>query len=306
MDRCAMARRLKGCSGKWEVYNLKMKKFIGLSLVAITLLALVLVISGCTSLTPTAVPNVTATPAPIKTITPNVIKVATEAAWAPFEWINSSDSDPQRAFVGFGMDLMRAIANKMNYTVQFTDQPFSGIMTAVQGGTFDLGISSFSVTPERQNSIDFSDPYYQIQQVILIRKNDTSITGADDLKNKSKLIGAQSGTMGEATAKELVGAANETRVKTYEHVTDVFPALQAGQIDAIINDYPVSQYYADQCPGQFVFVGKLFRTKEPYAMVISKTNTGLTKAINDALASLKADGSYDALLKKYNLDKVPV
>jgi ABC-type amino acid transport substrate-binding protein len=293
------------------------KKFIGASLVLIILMAAIVAISGCASPTPTAAPSATpgasVTPVPnatinatINTITPGKLKVATEAAWGPFEWINSSDPDKQSQFVGFDMDLMRAIAKKMNYTVEFTDLPFSGIITAVQAGQYDLGISSFSVTPERQTQIDFSDPYYEIQQAILVRANDSAITSAGDLKNKSVIIGAQSGTTGEATAKETVGAANETRVKTYEHVTDVFPVLQSGQIDAIVNDYPVSQYYADQYPGQFKFTGKLFPTKEPYAIVIAKTNTGLTAAINKAIADLKTDGTYDQLLKKYNLDKVPV
>lgn len=276
--------------------------------------AIVVAVSGCVTsptVTPTPAANVTATPAPISTnfttLTPGTLKVATEAAWGPFEWINSSDPDPQTRFVGFDMDLMREIGHRLNKTVVFVDQPFSGIITAVQTKQFDAGISSFSVTPERQQTIDFSDPYYQIQQSILIRNNDSSITGASDLANKSKIIGAQSGTTGEMTAKDLVGTANETRVKTYEHVTDVFPALQNGQVDAVVNDYPVSQYYADspEYKGQFKFVGQLFPTKEPYAIVINKENTQLTKAINDALAQIKADGTYDKLLKQYGLDKIP-
>lgn len=116
------------------------------------------------------------------TITPGVLKVATEAAWGPFEWINSSDPDPQTRFVGFDMDLMREVGKRLNMTVEFIDQPFSGIITAVQGGQFDVGISSFSITADRQTQIDFSDPYYQIQQAILVRADDNSITGADDLK----------------------------------------------------------------------------------------------------------------------------
>jgi polar amino acid transport system substrate-binding protein len=99
----------------------------------------------------------------------------------PFEGINSSDSNPQTRFVGFDMDLMREIGKRLNVSVEFTDQPFSGIITAVQTKQFDAGISSFSITPDRQQQIDFSDPYYEIQQAILIRKNDTSINGAGDL-----------------------------------------------------------------------------------------------------------------------------
>jgi ABC-type amino acid transport substrate-binding protein len=278
--------------------------------------AIVVAVSGCTTsptVTPTPVPSAAAspTPAPITnftTLTPGTLKVATEAAWGPFEWINSSEPDKQKQFVGFDMDLMREIGKRLNVTVVFTDQPFSGIITAVQTKQFDAGISSFSVTPERQQTIDFSDPYYQIQQSILVRANDTSINGSSDLVNKSKIIGAQSGTTGEMTAKELVGTANETRVKTYEHVTDVFPALQAGQVDAVVNDYPVSQYYADspEYKGQFKFVGQLFPTKEPYAIVLNKDNTQLTRAMNEAMAQIKADGTYDRLLKQYGLDKIPV
>jgi ABC-type amino acid transport substrate-binding protein len=120
---------------------------------------------------------------------------------------------------------------------------------------------------------------------------------------KAKIIGVQSGTTGEMTARDLVGAGNETHVKSFEHVTDVFPALQAGQVDAVINDYPVSAYYADspQYKGQFKFVGKVFPTKEPYAIVLNKENTNLTKAMNVALAQIVADGTYAQLADKYSL-----
>ncbi len=132
----------------------------------------------------TSVANATATNETyaFTTITPGKIKVATEAAWMPFEGINSSDPDTQTRFIGFDMDLMREIAKRLNVTVEFTDQPFSGIITAVQAKQFDAGISSFSVTADRQTQIDFSEPYYSIQQAILIRKNDTTITGAESLK----------------------------------------------------------------------------------------------------------------------------
>lgn len=120
---------------------------------------------------------------------------------------------------------------------------------------------------------------------------------------KAKIIGVQSGTTGEITAKDLVGAGNETRVKSFEHVTDVFPALQSGQVDAVINDFPVSQYYADspQYKGQFKFVGKVFPTREPYAIILNKENSNLTKAMNYALAQIYADGTYTKLADKYSL-----
>jgi polar amino acid transport system substrate-binding protein len=235
------------------------------------------------------------------TITPGMLKVVTGTTNAPFVWINTSVDDPQARYVGFDVDLMREIAPELNCTVEFTSQPFSSIITSVQAKQYDCAIDSLSITGDRQTRVAFSDPYYSAQQSILVRANDSSINNAGDLVAKNKLICVQTGTTGEAAAKQLPGVKPEN-IKSYERYNDMLSELALGSVDAIIMDYPINQYYSDIYAGSFKFTGQLFPEKEPYAIVVNKENVKLTAAINAALAKIKADGRYGALLKKYHLD----
>jgi len=273
-------------------------KYKVLALIVISCLLFVMA-GGCTGLS-TVSQGEAEGQAGFKTITPGVLKIATGKTNGPFVWVNTSDPDPQRRFVGFEADLMREIAKELNHSVEFTDQPFSTIITAVQAKQYDGSIDSFTITGERQERVDFSDPYYEAQQAILVRENDTTINNASDLVAKNKIICVGLGTTGEQAAKGLPGVKQEN-IRSYQYFADMLAELQLGGVDAIIMDYPISQFYCDQHPGTFKFTGELFPTKEPYGIVVNKENPGLTAAINKAMARIKADGRYDALLKKYNL-----
>jgi glutamine transport system substrate-binding protein len=240
----------------------------------------------------------------LNTISPGKLMVVTGTTNAPFVWINTSDSDPQRRYVGFDVDLMREIAKELNCTVEFTSQPFSSIITAVQSKQYDCAIDSLSITGERQTRVSFSEPYYMGQQSIMVRANDTSINNSSDLAAGNKLISVQTGTTGETVAKKLPGVKPEN-IKSYERYNTMLTELELGTVDAIIMDYPINQYYSDVYAGSFKFVGQLFPEKEPYAIVMNKESTTLIAAVNGALAKIMADGRYDLLLKKYHLDNIP-
>jgi len=226
--------------------------------------------------------------------------VATGTAFPPFIWINTSDSDPRRRYTGFEVDLMREVAKELNCSVEFTSQSFSTIITAIQAKQFDCAIDSFSITGDRQTRVAFSDPYFMVRQVILALADDASINNATDLLAKNKTVVAGQGTTGMDLALNTLGV-SQNNIRTYGHIRDAFPDLKIGAVDAIVIDYPTAQYYYDAYPGAFKFVGQPSPKKEPYAIVINKENTQLTAAINGALAKIKADGRYDALLDKYHL-----
>jgi len=255
-----------------------------------------MIFSGCTSSAMNQGQN-------FSSITPGKLIVATGTAYKPFMWINTSDSDPQGRYTGFEMDLMREIAKDLNCSVEFTSQPFSSMITAIQADQFDCAIASFSITADRQTKVSFSDPYYEVQQAIIVRADDNSINNATDLANENKIVAVNMGSTGAEEAKDVLGIKDEN-IRTYEHMSNAFPDLKIGAVDAIIMDYPTGRNYADSYPGSFKFVGQLLPQKEPYAIVINKENTKLTAAIDKALANIKADGRYDALLRKYNLDTV--
>ena len=153
--------------------------------------AIVVAVSGCTSspaVTPTPAPtatlaaNATVTPvtgAPnFTTIQPGVLLVPVDSSFPPMEWLDMNTTDQQAQFVGFDMDLMRAIGQKLNVTPQFTTHSFDTIINDVQTHKYDLSISSFSITGERQGMVLFSKPYFQVQQTIVVRADDTSISNA--------------------------------------------------------------------------------------------------------------------------------
>lgn len=271
---------------------MKVKAILAILLIC----AMLLVVSGCTS--PTVTPSATPTPTPtpsanFTTITKGKLVVGTEVPYPPFETFNTTTSE----FQGFDMDLMRAIAKELNLTIEFKSMGFDAIMTSIeQGGEIDIGASAFSIQPDRQLRFDFSDPYFESQQTIAVRASDNTIKNLTDLAGKK--IGTQTATTGNKAAKNITGVL-ETDVKAYDHIDTAFDALKTGDVDAVINDFPVSYGFIMEHPQDFKFAGSKFGDKEYYAFIINKNNAQLTAAINQALAKLKANGTYDQIYSKW-------
>ena len=291
-------------------------------LLLLLITAIVVVISGCTSsspsatVTPTAVANVTATPAAnvttqgppsFTTIQPGELLIPTDASFPPMEWLNTSISDPQQQFQGFDMDLMRAICAKLNVTPVFTAHDFSSIINDIQSGKYDCSISSFSITPARQEEVSFSDPYFQVQQTIVVKANDSSIQNVTDIVDKNKVVAVELGTTGQLAADNLTGT-NGTKINPLTNVlaegsADLcYTDLASGKADAVIDDIEVNAYYVKTFPGSYQFVNYKFPTLEPYGIVVPKSNPQLLEAINWALAQLQADGTVAQLKQKYGLE----
>lgn len=218
--------------------------------------------------------------------------VATSPDYPPFE--NLVDGE----MVGFEIDLAKALGEKMGLTVEFKQLQFDAIVTAVAaGGQCDVGISGFSITPERLEEVNFSDSYYVDDLGIAVMK-DGGIT-ADNLEEKLGAAGVkiavQSGTTGEA--QMLEDYPNATIVP-YGNSTDSFAAMQAGQVDAVCTNLAVvnrtvAEAYKD------AEVVKTIATGEEYGIAVSKENEELLKALNAALAELKADGTIDKIAAQW-------
>src|SRR5271157_1189654 len=290
-------------------------------LLLLLITAIVVVISGCTSSSPTASPTAvpSATPAANATVTPvtgapnfttlqpGKLLIPTDASFPPMEWLDTNVSDQQQQFKGFDMDLMRAIAQKLNVTPVFTTHDFSSIILDIMTHKYDASISSFSLTPSRQDNVSFSQPYFQVQQTIVVQANDNSVQNVTDLVSKGKTISVELGTTGQLAADNLTDA-NGTKIDAMKHViaensADLcYADLASGKADAVIDDIEVNAYYVNTFPGSYKFVNYKFPTLEPYGIVIAKDNPQLTAAINWALGQLQADGTMDKLKQKYNLE----
>lgn len=268
-----------------------MKKMKWGALVAACALVASLGLFGCSS-DKAEEPAPTGDAAAYKLLEDGKLVVATSPDYPPFE--NLVDGE----MVGFEIDLAKALGEKMGLDVEFKQLQFDAIVTAVAaGGQCDVGISGFSITPERLKEVDFSSSYYVDDLGIAVMK-DSGIT-SENLDEKLGAAGVkiavQSGTTGEA--QMLEDYPNATIVP-YGNSTDSFAAMQAGQVDAVCTNLAVvnrtvAEAYKD------AEVVKTIATGEEYGVAISKENPELTAAINAALAELKADGTIDKIAAQW-------
>jgi polar amino acid transport system substrate-binding protein len=217
----------------------------------------------------------------------STITVATDATWPPFEYV-----DEQNKIVGFDIDLLNAIAEKAGIEVQYKNVGWDALLAGMAQGTYDMAISSITITEDRAKSMLFSDPYYIAGQMIVVKKDNTTITGASNLVGKK--IGAQLGTTGEAEAKNVANAT----IKSYNQIGLAIQDLLNGQIDAVICDTPIANGYVSKNPNTLKTVGQPL-TEENYGIALAKGKTDLQKKINDALKAVKADGVIEQLVQKW-------
>ena len=246
-----------------------MKRLLSVSLVCILVLsALAAMLTGCSAKSSEYV-------------------IATDATWPPFEYV-----DDQNNIVGFDIDLMNAIAKAANIEIKYENVGFDPLLAGMAQGTYDAAISSITIRADRAENMLFSDPYYVAGQMIVVQKNNTSVTNADSLKGKK--LGAQLGTTGESLANEVEGAT----VKSYNQIGLAVQDLLNGQIDAVICDTPIADGYVKKNASTLKIVGEALTT-ENYGIAVSKGNEALLAKINEGLAAVKADGTYDALVQKW-------
>jgi polar amino acid transport system substrate-binding protein len=161
-------------------------------------------------------------------------------------------------------------------------------------GKMDVAVSSFTITPERAEEVDFSNPYFVdgVNQAITVPV-DSAITDRDGFSGKK--VGAQAGTTGFAWAEENLEGAE---VVPFTNITDAFNAMMAGKVDGCVNDLPVAEgLIAKSFDG--VKVLEYAATAEEYGIVISKDNPGLTAAINKALTTIKANGTMEEITARW-------
>ena len=214
--------------------------------------------------------------------------VGTNAAFPPFEYVGD-DGKPD----GFDIALIKAIGEKAGFEVEIQDMEFDSLVSSI-GNKIDVAIAGMTVTEERMKTVDFSDSYYEAVQNVIVPKG-SAIASADDLKGLK--IGVQLGTTGEFIAEDIEGA----EIATYNKAVDAVNDLNNGRVDCVIIDKNPSEVFGAQFSDKVdVLPGSNFDFEpENYAIALPKGNTELADKINNALKELKADGTYDSLVKKY-------
>ncbi|MDO5538101.1 MAG: basic amino acid ABC transporter substrate-binding protein [Desulfovibrionaceae bacterium] len=222
--------------------------------------------------------------------TKKVYSVASDCAWPPMEFLGD-DKKPQ----GFSADLLAALGEELGVTFNQVNIAWDGIFSAVAAGKFDFIASSVTVTEERKKTFLFSDPYYQVVQAVVMLKG-KSVKDLAELKGKK--VGGQIGTTGIFVIdKAKVGAV----IKEYEDVGLAMEELKSGRLDAVICDDNVASYYANVKKGFENTMHVVLKTTETedLAFCLNKKDKDLCALLNDGLKRIKANGKYDAIVKKW-------
>jgi len=213
--------------------------------------------------------------------------VGTNAEYPPFESVDDSGN-----IIGFDPDLMAAIAEAAGFEVEYVNTRWDGIFVALASGEFDAVISAATITEERAQTVDFSDPYFNAGQMVAVKMG-SDIMGPEDLGGKR--VGVQLGTTGDIWSSENTDA----EVVRYDEITLAFQALAQGDVDAVVNDGPTSAEIIRANPEMGVtLVGEPF-TDELYGVAVNKDLPDVLAAINEGLAAVRASGQYDEIYDKW-------
>ena len=218
-----------------------------------------------------------------------VLKVGTNTGFVPCEFKTDGKSDPQ----GFDIDLIKAIAEKMNYRVEIYDYDFDDLIDRLNKKEVDVIIAAITVTDERKAQISFSDPYFSSGLAIVASAN-SRINSLADLKGKTVLV--EKGTTGADVAKSVAGA----NVLEFDTLNDKFSIIKHWTDSALITDRPVIEYFlsSDKNIAGLKILSKNL-THEEYGIGMRKADTKLQQEINAALKSLKNSGEYDKIHNKW-------
>jgi polar amino acid transport system substrate-binding protein len=218
--------------------------------------------------------------------TPKII-VATDATWPPFESVN----DQTKAVEGLDIDIMQAIADRQNLEVEFKNVLWDPLLAGMAKGMYDAAISSITITEERKKDMLFSDPYFAAGQLVVVQKNNSSITGKNSLSGQ---VGVQVGTTGDIEVQKIKAAA----AKPYEKIELAFDDLLKGELNAVVCDNPVALLYVGKHPDQLKTVGAVF-TNEQYGIAVAKSKKDLLKKMNAGLKALKNEGLIEHFSQKW-------
>lgn len=213
------------------------------------------------------------------------LTMATNAEFPPYEFYENN------AVTGIDADVAQAIADKLGMELVIQDMAFDSVLVAVQSGQADIGMAGMTITPERLENADFSVPYAETYQVVIVAE-DSAISTIDDLVGKK--IGVQTNTTGDIYATDDYGDDN---VKRYNKGAEAVVALTQGMIDAVIIDREPAKVFVANNEGLTILETEY--AIEEYAIAFAKNNTELYDQVNGALQELIDDGTVQQIVDKY-------
>lgn len=217
------------------------------------------------------------------------IVVGTNAEFMPFEF-----TDDDNNIIGFDIDIINAVAKAEGLTVRMHNQSFDTLIEGLETNKIDAAISGMTITPTRQEKVDFSEPYYNAAQVIVVKESTPGYETIEDIIGKR--VGVQLGTTGALMAEGVMGEENPD-LKQLRKYNMVFSDLKLGRTDAVVVDLPVAQAYLKQVDGLRISSPPM--SEEQYGIVIKKGNKELLDKMNTGLIKIRESGEYEQIMKKW-------
>lgn len=215
--------------------------------------------------------------------------VVSDNSFVPFEFMEDGE------LVGFDIELITAIAEEAGFEIdgEIETTNFDGIIPGLQTGQFEIAVAGISITEDRKGTVDFSDPYYESGITIAVPEDNDDINSLEDLEGKTIAT-----RLGSTSAQFLEENLEDKKVDTYEQLDQVYMAVENGSADAAVYDLPNVEYYISTTGDGLKTVGDTYQA-EDYGIAILKGNEDLVAAVNDALATLQENGTYDEIYDKW-------
>lgn len=216
----------------------------------------------------------------------DVLRVGTDATFPPMEYVEAGKR------TGFDIELVEAIAKTLNKRIEWIDIDFKGLVPGLVSKRFDMAVSAIYITDERKKVVDFTDSYYAGGLVAMVKEGNTAIKTLADLNGKKVTV-----QVGTKSVSYLAANYPQVQLVEVEKNQEMFNLVDIGRADAAVTGKPAAFQYVRTRGGQRVLEQQL--TTEEYGMALRKDTPELTKAVNGALAKLKADGTYAQIVKKW-------
>ncbi|SDY81363.1 transporter substrate-binding domain-containing protein [Citreimonas salinaria] len=218
------------------------------------------------------------------------VQVATDPSFVPFEMMDPETGE----MTGFDMELIRELADRAGFEVDINTMDFNGIIPAVQTGNVDIAIAGITITDERDQVVDFSDPYYDSGLQILVAAGNDEIETIEDLEGMT--IGTKVGSTSFDYLTERFG--DDATITPYPGSSDMYLALMGGNVDAVFYDAPNVAYFAKtRGEGRVKVVGPLYEGQQ-YGIAFPE-GSDLVAPVNEALAAMREDGTYDEIYSNW-------
>jgi polar amino acid transport system substrate-binding protein len=219
------------------------------------------------------------------------ITFGSDCTFPPMEMV-----DANKNIIGFDIDMINAVANAAGFEAVIKNVAWDGIFAGLSNGEYDAILSSVTITDERKGTMDFSAPYVNAGQVIVVPKATANVTKPEDLKGK--IVGVQISTTGDIAVGKIAGVKQK---KTYDEIGLAIEDLSIGRLDAVVIDSPVAANYVlqnDKYKALLKISSKPF-TDEFYGVAVKKGNAKILDLVNKGLAAIQKDGTLDKLKAKW-------